>query len=136
MNYVRMLLAALGAMVAYFAFGGLAFALLPGMKDEFSKYPNVYRPRESMSAAMPIGMAGIFLGILAVSYLYATTVNSGGGPMAGLKFGMLIGIFVVCAFVLHNHMNLNIGWKMTLMQSVAYFAEWTVVGLVIGLIYK
>ena len=59
-----------------------------GMKDEFSKYPNIYRPREAMNAAMPVGMAGIFVAIL------------------------------------------------TLMQSVAYFAEWTVVGLVIGLIYK
>src|ERR1051326_5187555 len=136
MNYTRILLAALGATVAYFAFGGLAFALLPGMKDEFAKYPNLYRPRESMSAAMPIGMAGIFVAILVASYLYATTVNSGGGVTAGLKFGVLIGLFVVCASVLHNHMNLNIGWTMTVMQSVAYFAEWTVVGLAIGLIYR
>ena len=136
MNYTRLLLAAVCATVAYFAFGGLAFVLLPGMKDEFAKYPNLYRPRESMSAAMPIGMAGIFFAILVVSYLYATTVHSGGGLMSGLKFGVLIGLFVVCASVLHNHMNLNIGWAMTLMQSVAYFAEWTVVGVVIGLIYR
>ena len=136
MSYTRILLAALGAAVAYFAFGGLAFVLLPGMKDEFAKYPNLYRPRESMSAAMPVGMAGIIFAILVVSYLYATTVNSGGGLMAGLKFGVLIGLFVVCASVLHNHMNLNIGWTMTLLQSVAYFAEWTVVGVAIGLIYK
>ena len=126
----------MGATVAYFAFGGLTFVLLPGMKNEFSKYPNLYRSRESMNAAMPIGMAGIFFGILVVSYLYATTVNSGGGLMAGVKFGVLIGLFVVCASVLHNHMNLNIGWTMTLMQSVAYLAEWTVVGLAIGAIYK
>ena len=136
MSYTRILLAALGGAVAYFALGGLAFVLLPGMKDEFAKYPNLYRPRESMSAAMPVGMAGIFFAILVVSYLYATTVNSGGGLMAGLKFGVLIGLFVVCASVLHNHMNLNIGWTMTLLQSVAYFAEWTVVGVAIGLIYK
>jgi hypothetical protein len=32
--------------------------------------------------------------------------------------------------------KLNIGLKLTLGQAVAYFVEWTVVGIVIGLIYK
>jgi hypothetical protein len=32
--------------------------------------------------------------------------------------------------------NLNIGMKLTLQQAVAYLVEWTVVGIVIGLIYK
>jgi len=45
-------------------------------------------------------------------------------------------MFVVCAFVLHNYVNLNIGLKLALMQAVAYFAQWTIVGIVIGLIYK
>jgi hypothetical protein len=32
--------------------------------------------------------------------------------------------------------NLNIGWKLTVEQSVAYFIQWVVVGIVIGLIYR
>jgi hypothetical protein len=32
--------------------------------------------------------------------------------------------------------NLNIGIKLTLMQAVAYFAEWLIVGIVISLIYR
>jgi hypothetical protein len=32
--------------------------------------------------------------------------------------------------------NLNIGLKLALGQSVAYFAQWTIIGMVIGLIYK
>jgi uncharacterized membrane protein len=50
--------------------------------------------------------------------------------------GVLIGIFVVCAFVLHNYVNLNIGLKLALGQAVAYFVQWAIVGIVIGLIYK
>jgi hypothetical protein len=38
--------------------------------------------------------------------------------------------------VLHNYVNLNIGLKLTLMQAVAYFVQWTIIGIVIGLIYK
>jgi uncharacterized membrane protein len=49
--------------------------------------------------------------------------------------GVLIGIFVVCGFVLHNYVNLNIGLKLALGQAVAYFVQWMIVGIVIGLIY-
>jgi hypothetical protein len=49
---------------------------------------------------------------------------------------VLIGIFAVCAFVLHNYVNLKIGLTLTLQQAAAYFIEWTVVGLLIGVIYK
>jgi uncharacterized membrane protein len=56
--------------------------------------------------------------------------------MEGARFGILIGIFVVCAFVLHNYVTLNIGMKLTLGQAVTHFVQWTIVGTIIGLIYK
>ena len=37
---------------------------------------------------------------------------------------------------MHNYVNLNIGLTGTLQQAVAYFLEWLVVGIVIGLIYR
>ena len=43
---------------------------------------------------------------------------------------------MVCGFVLHNYVNLNIGLKLALMQAVAYFVQWAIIGIVIGLIYK
>jgi hypothetical protein len=36
----------------------------------------------------------------------------------------------------HNYVNLNIGLKLTLEQSGAYFVEWVVTSIVIGLIYR
>ena len=52
------------------------------------------------------------------------------------RFGALIGIFSIGAFVVHNYVNLPIGAKRTVRQGIAYFVEWVIVGLVIGLIYK
>jgi hypothetical protein len=43
---------------------------------------------------------------------------------------------VVCALVLHNYVNLNIGLKLVLGQAVVYFVQWTIVGIIIGLIYR
>src|SRR5262249_8994109 len=60
----------------------------------------------------------------------------GNGVGEGLRFGMLIGTFSVCTFVFHNYVNLNIGLRLTLIQAVAYFLEWLLVGVVIGAVYN
>jgi hypothetical protein len=135
-DYGRVLLAAAGGFVAYFAFGFLVFGALPLLRDEYAKYPAVYRDQDGIKRVMPIGMAAMFVAILALAVLYAMLYQPGYGPLEGAGFGALIGLFAVCSFVLHNHVNLNIGWPLTWKQAVAYFVEWTIVGTVIGWIYK
>ncbi len=136
MNYTSIGLAALGGFVAYFATGGLVFVLAPWMKNEFMKYPAVYRSKDSMNRVMPIGMAAMFVGMVVLAVLYAMLYQGGSGFVEGARFGALIGLFAVCAFVVHNYLMLAIGGKLTFQQSVAYFLEWTVTGMVIGLIYR
>ena len=136
MNYARLALAALGGTVASFAFGFLVFWLVPGLIKEGHKYPAVFRPKEEMKTVMPIGFFATFMAILVDAIIFAMIHPGGSGPTEGARFGVLIGIFVVCAFVLHNYVNLNIGLKLALGQAVAYFVQWTIIGIVIGLIYK
>ena len=136
MNYSRLALAALGGTVASFAFGFLVFWLAPGLIKEGHKYPAVFRPKEEMMKVMPIGFGGTFISILVVAIIFAMNHEGGSGAAEGACFGILIGIFVVCALVLHNYVNLNIGLKLALGQAAAYFVQWTIVGIVIGLIYK
>jgi hypothetical protein len=136
MNYSSLVLAALGGTVAYFAFGFLVLWLVPALINEAHKYSVIFRPKEQMMSVMPVGMAATFLAILVVAIIFAMIHPGGSGAMQGARFGVLIGIFVVCAFVLHNYVNLNIGMKLALGQAVAYFVQWTIVGMVIGLIYK
>jgi hypothetical protein len=136
MNYSRLALAALGGTVASFAFGFLVFWLAPGLIKEGHKYPAVFRPKEKMMTVMPIGLVGTFIAILVVAIIFAMIHQVGSGTMEGARFGVLIGIFVVCGFVLHNYVNLNIGLKLALGQAVTYFLQWTIIGIVIGLIYK
>jgi len=136
MSYSRLGLAALGGTVAYFAFGFLVFWLVPALINESRKYPAVFRAKEKMMGVMPIGLVATFIAILVVAMIFAMIHQGGSGTTEGARLGVLIGIFVVCAFVLHNYVNLNIGLKLALGQAVAYFVQWTIVGIVIGLIYK
>jgi hypothetical protein len=136
MNVLRIFLASLGAFVAYMALGGLIFALIPSLKTEFLKFPAVYRDHDGQMSHMPVGMAAIFLSIVVLAVLFAMLYQGGSGLVEGARFGALIGLFVLGAFVLHNYVNLNIGLKLTLISAVAYFIEWMVACIVIGLIYR
>jgi putative effector of murein hydrolase LrgA (UPF0299 family) len=135
MNYSRLGLAALGGTVANFAFGFLVLLLVPALINEAHKYPAIFRPKEEMMTVMPIGIVATFIAILVVAIIFAMIHQGGSGTTEGARLGVLIGIFAVCN-VLHNYMNLNIGLKLALGQAVAYFLQWTIIGTVIGLIYK
>jgi hypothetical protein len=135
MNYSRLALAALGGTVASFAFGFLVLWLVPALFEEGHKYPAVFRPKEEMMSVMPIALVATFISILVVAIIFAMTRQAGSGIAGGVRLGVLVGIFAICN-VLHNYVNLNIGLKLALGQAAAYFLQWTVVGIVIGLIYK
>ena len=136
MNYSSLALAALGGTVASFVFGTLVFFLVPGLINEAHKYPSVFRPKEEMNKVMPVGIIATFTAIMVAAIIFAMIPHGGSRAMEGAHFGLLIGLFVVCASVLHNYVNLNIGLKLALGQAVTYFVQWTIVGIVIALIYK
>jgi hypothetical protein len=106
MNPARIALAALGGFVAYFAVGFATFALLPSLKSEFLKYQTIYRSQEAMKGVMPVGMAFMFLAILALAVLYAMSCPGVSGFAEGIRFGALfgalIGLFAIGSFVVHN----------------------------------
>lgn len=136
MNYISLLLAALGGTVASFVVGGLIFWLVPALVEEAHKHPAVFRPKEEMMKVMPVGMGSTFIAILVAAVIFALMHHGRSGALAGAHFGILIGLFVVFGFVLHNYANLNISLKLALGQAAAYFVQWVAVGTVIGLIYK
>jgi len=136
MNYARILIASVCAFVAYFVYGGILFGLLPWLRTEFAKYPAVYRTQEGIKSVMPFGMLAMFVALVAIAVLYAMVYRGGSGLLEGAHFGALIGVFAIGSFVVHNYVNLNIGLKLTIQQSIAYFVQWVLVGIVIGLVYK
>jgi hypothetical protein len=136
MNYARILLASVCAFVAYFIYGGILFGALPWLRTEFAKYPAVYRSQEGIKSVMPFGMLAMFIALVAIAVLYAMVSTGGSGLVEGARFGALIGVFAIGSFVVHNYVNMNIGLKLTIQQSIAYFVQWVIVGIVIALVYK
>ena len=135
MNLTRLALAALAALVAYFIVGGIFFAV-PAFQAEFAKYPAVYRTGDALNSVMAIGVLGILVAIGVAAVIFARMHPAGAGILAGVKFGVLLAVFILGSFVLHNHMLLNIGWRQSALQGIAYSAEWIAVGVVISLVYR
>jgi hypothetical protein len=135
-HILRIFLAALGAFVAYMVTGGILFAAMPWLKNEFRKYPGVYRDEAGIKKAMPYGMLGMLVAMLALAVLYAHLPPLAPRLVQGATFGVLIGVYSLGSNVIHNQVNLNIGWALTIQSGIAYFIEWVAVGIAIGLIYR
>jgi len=83
-NYARIALASLGAMVAYFVYGFALFAAWPSMKTEFMKYPQRLSSQGRDDEVMPYGMIAILIAIVVVAILYAQIHTAVGGMVSGI----------------------------------------------------
>ena len=134
MNYSRIAAAAVAATIFDAVYGFLVYGML--LAPEFARHPGVYRANDAGQAFLPLMFAGLFVAIAAASMIYAKGYEGGSGAAEGLRFGVLLGVFVVFAFSSVNYATLIIGRKLALMAAAAGFVEWTAIGVVIGLVYK
>jgi hypothetical protein len=134
MNYARLALAAVAATVFDAVYGFLVYGVL--LAPEFARYPGVYRSNEAGQSFLPLMFLGLLIAIVAVAVIYAKGYEGGSGAAEGVRFGFLLGVFVVFAFAAVNYAVLNVGRKIAVMTAAAGFVEWLAIGLVIGLIYR
>lgn len=120
--------------VAYFLCGGVISGAL--IAKEYRPYENVYRSREAIMRYFPVGIAATLIAIIILAAIYAKGYEGGSGALEGLRFGALIGVFIVFAVVADEYVTMNIGARLALFMAAGRFVGWLVVGLVIGLVYK
>lgn len=134
MNYPRIALAAVAAWIVYFLVGGAVFGKL--IAGYYRPYPGVYRAADAVMSRFPIGIVGMLIAILVLTFIYAKGYEGGSGLMEGLRFGLLVGLFTVGAVVGDEYVTLNIGGKLALAMAAGRLFGWIVVGMTIGLVYK
>ena len=134
MNYSRLALAAVAATVFDACYGFLVYGML--LAPEFTRHAAVYRSEEAGPAYLPLMFGGLFVAILCAAIIYAKGYEGGRGIAEGMRFGLLLGVFVAFAFSGVNYATLNIGRHLAAMVAAAGFVEWLVIGTIIGLVYK
>ena len=135
MNYGRVVGSATAAAVVFFIYGFLVHGLL--IAKDYVAYPTgVYRGGEDAQSHTPFGLAGIFAAILVFAAIYAKGYKRDFGPAAGARLGLLFGIFMAGAFAAVNYGTLHISGKLASEIAASELIEWTLVGSVVGVIYK
>src|SRR5262249_52021193 len=134
MNYGRAAVAALVGTLVYYMVGFFTEGWL--FRGDFAPYAAVYRTSDTVMRYMPLGMVFAFIGAFVVATIYARLYSGRSGVLEGTRLGVLVGIFVACVFVGTNYVILNIGGKLALKQGAGAFVQWTIVGLIIGLLYR
>ena len=133
MNYSRLALAAAAAWVVDGLYGFVVYGNL--LSAEFALYPSVFRPLEAMNAKMPFLFAGLLLSMVAAVYIYAKGYEGGAGLSEGARFGAMVGVFMAGISV-GNYAVFNVGSRLAASMAIAGLVEWTIVGIVIGLVYR
>jgi hypothetical protein len=134
MNYGRLVLAAVAGTLVDACYGFVVYGML--LTSEFARTPGVYRSMDTQMAYMPFLFGGVFLAMLAASFIYAKGYEGGAGLMEGARCGAALGVFAAGYAAIIGYSITNIGRKMAGELAVANLVEWTINGIIIGLVYK
>ena len=134
MNYPRLLLASVSALIVFFAWGFLTEGWL--LRKDFAASATLYRTSDLQMKYMPFGLASVLAALFAAVVLYAGWCGGTSSAMKGLQFGLLMGVFVTCIHPISNLITMNMDTKLGLEISASHFIGWVLAGLVIGLAYK
>lgn len=134
MNYPRVLMAALAALVVFFVYGFLVEGML--IRKDFAVSAALYRTSDLQMKYMPLGMASVLVGLFAATVLYSKWSAGASGAMTGLQFGLLMGVFTSCIHALSNLVTMNMDLKLGLEIAASTFFGWLLAGLTIGVVYK
>lgn len=134
MNYARAAVAALVATLVYYMVGFFTEGWL--FRADFAPYSAVFRSSDTVMRYMPLGIVFSFIGTFVVALIFARLSSSRNRLVEGARLGLLVGIFVACVCVGTNYVVLNIGGRLALEQAAGAIAQWIIVGIIIGLIYR
>ena len=134
MNYPRVVMAAVAALVVFFVYGFLTEGML--IRKDFALSAALYRTSDLQVKYMPLGMASILVGLLAAAALYAKWCGGASGAMSGLQFGLLMGLFTACVHAISNLVTMNMNLKLGLEIALSTFVGWLLAGITIGLVYR
>jgi len=135
MNYPRLLMAAVAAWAAYILVGMVMHEV---MLDEV--WEALYREGTVRSEAMartvaPTSYGLALIGSLVFAYIYAKGYEGTPPLQEGMRYGVLVGLLVVGFGIAWAYSMFPVPTDFLIWMSVAEMIEFTVMGMVAGLVY-
>src|ERR1700738_2689209 len=110
MNYGRLALTAAVATVVDFVYGYVVYGVL--LRGEFARYPTIFRSSDTQMAFLPLMFVAFLVGMFAIAWIYAKGYEGGHAIQEGLRFGVLVAVFIIAYIVVGNYAVMNIGRRL------------------------
>ena len=134
MDLKRLTLAAVVAWFVNLLYGMSVHVFLLG--GELAKYTSAFRSEAAINAHVPGMLAGELFAIFVLAGIYSRGRGCDRGIVEGLRFGLLLGLFLAGFVSVHLYGALNIGGRLALLGSASLVAQVTLIGAVIGALYR
>jgi hypothetical protein len=134
MNFPRVAIAAVAAWVVYMGVSFLVHAVL--LKDVYLQHAARMRPESEANVILPLGFVFALVGFFGFSYAYAKGYEGGSGIQEGLRFGVIVGILLVCFGTIWDYMVWPVSGRLAVSWMIDYVVEFALYGMIVGLIYK
>jgi hypothetical protein len=128
----RFIFAFFVAYIFMFAWGWLLNGVV--LKDVYAEAANLFRPQNEMASLFHWIIIGQALIIFSFVMIYATGF-AGGGIIAGIKLGLLIELAAI-GFRMAVYATQPFPGKLLVLGSISGLVEMTIVGSIVGAIYK
>jgi hypothetical protein len=132
MNFARLALAAAVAWVVSLAVGFVVNRYL--MADIYATHASVFRPQDQMNLAL--GFGAQIIGFFVFAYMYAKGYEGTSGAQEGLRFGVLVGLLLICFAVVWNYVVLPVSGTMGVYWAVDTLLKAALYGVIVGLLYR
>ncbi len=132
MNLGRVAVAAVVAWVVYLGVSYVVSTTL--LADLYAQHARVFRPEADVNLA--VGFGATLVGFFAFAYAYAKGYEGGSGVQEGLRFGVVVGLMLVCFSVVWNYVVLPVSGRLAVAWIVDTLLEMAVYGVVVGAIYR
>ncbi len=134
MDYRRIALAAVVAWLVDSVYGIVMWIV--SLSDQFASFPAVFRAHDTLNAGVLVMLGAGLIAMFALAYIYAKGYDGGNGAVEGVRFGLVLAVFTFCFVSIPMYATLNIGAQLATTMSIASFIEMTLIGAVIGSLYR
>ena len=127
-----------------FVFAALAY-LLPtmilGMLWHFVFFKELYDSLgiyNRHEPIIPLGLTSMAIQAIVVAYLFPLYAPDGGSVLKGIKFGLIMGVFLFSVSTLANAAKIEVTSMSTwlIIQAAFHLIQFVIAGAVIGFVYR
>ena len=134
MNFVRVAIAAAAAWVVSIPVGYVVNEIL--LKDIYVANAGALRSEAAIQAGLPLGFVFMLVGFFIFAYAYAKGYEGGNGTMEGLRFGVIVALFVICFAHVWTYVVFPITGSMGMALMIDGILESALYGAIVGSVYK